>query len=136
MVLDANVIIAATLSSGGTTGQVLRAWLEGAYELVASPHLLEELAQALAYPKVRARVTEAEADELLDFLRQRADVQEDPTGPPPRRSVDPDDDYLVALAEAVRAVIVSGDHHLLDLGDELPVYSPAAFRAMLVVQDG
>lgn len=124
------------LSSGGTTGQVLRAWLDGAYELVASPHLLDELARALAYPSIRARVTEADAEELLDLLRQRADVQDDPVGPPPRRSVDPDDDYLVALAEAVQAVIVSGDRHLLDLRDELPAYSPAAFLAVLAAQDG
>jgi len=56
-------------------------------------------------------------------------------GPPPRRSVDPDDDYLVALAEAAQAVLVSGDRHLLDLGGKLP-YSPAAFLALLAAQDG
>jgi len=130
------VIIAATLSSAGTTGRVLQAWLDGAYELVASPLLLDELARALAYPKIRARVTEAEAEELLDLLRQGADVEKDPVGPPPRRSVDPDDDYLIALAEAAQTVIVSGDHHLLDLGHALPIYSPAAFLALLAVQDG
>lgn len=134
-VLDANVIIAAALSPAGTTSRVLRAWLNGEYELVVSPLLLAELARALTYPKIRARVTEAEAEELLDLLRQSADVENDPPGPPRRRSVDPDDDYLIALAEAAQAVIVSGDHHLLDLRDQLPVYPPAGFLALLGAQD-
>ncbi|HUP69036.1 MAG TPA: hypothetical protein VM142_04385 [Acidimicrobiales bacterium] len=47
------------------------------------------------------------------------------------KSADPKDDYLIALASASQAVIVSGDRHLLDLGDDLPVYSPAAFLAII-----
>ena len=43
----------------------------------------------------------------------------------------PGDDYLIALAEASRAAIVSGDGHLLGLRDELPVYSPAELLALL-----
>ncbi|MGI8578783.1 MAG: hypothetical protein ACR2KG_12925 [Nocardioidaceae bacterium] len=42
-----------------------------------------------------------------------ADLHPDP-GPPPARVRDPDDDYLVALAEATAAVIVTGDADLLD----------------------
>jgi predicted nucleic acid-binding protein len=45
--------------------------------------------------------------------------------------VDPGDDYLIALAAAARAVIVSGDRHLLDMRDELPVQSPAGFLAAI-----
>ncbi|MGI8686712.1 MAG: putative toxin-antitoxin system toxin component, PIN family [Acidimicrobiales bacterium] len=135
-VLDVNVVIAAALSPAGTTSSVLRAWLDGSYELVVSPLLLDELERALAYPKIRARVTAAEADELVDLLRLSADVEDDPAGPPPIRSADPGDDYLVALAEAAGAVIVSGDRHLLDLGDRLPVYTPAEFLALLDAHEG
>ena len=39
----------------------------------------------------------------------------------------PGDDYLVALAAARQAILVSGDRDLLDLSDEIPVFSPAAF---------
>ena len=31
-----------------------------------------------------------------------------------------------------RSVVVSGDHHLLDLPDRLPVHSPAAFLELLI----
>jgi predicted nucleic acid-binding protein len=48
----------------------------------------------------------------------------DPTDTPPRRSQDPDDDYLIALAASHKSALVSGDQHLLALTKELPVYSP------------
>lgn len=130
-VLDPNVIISALLSPSGSPAKAVRAWLDGAYDLVVSPLLLDELERALTYPKIRKRVTPAEAQELLELLRTEGDSREDPTDAPPVRSSDPGDDYLIALAAASQAIIVSGDRHLLDLGDDLPVYSPAAFLAVI-----
>jgi putative PIN family toxin of toxin-antitoxin system len=134
-VLDANVIISALLSPRGSPAKVLRLWLDGAYEVVVSPLLLEELDGALGYPKLRARVTTAESQELLELLRREGDLRDDPTGAPPVRSPDPGDDYLITLATASKAVIVSGDRHLLDLGADLPVYSPADFIAVIEADD-
>jgi predicted nucleic acid-binding protein len=51
----------------------------------------------------------------------------DPEDAPSTRSRDPGDDYLIALAEREQAVLVSGDHHLLELEAQIPVFSPAAF---------
>lgn len=133
-VLDPNVIISALLAAGGSPAKVLRAWLDGAYDLVASGRLLAELERALSYPKLRKRITRTEATELVDLLRRDAQMLDDPKGPPLVRSPDPGDDYLIALAAAARAVIVSGDGHLLSLAEHLPVYSPAAFLTLL--EDG
>ncbi len=55
----------------------------------------------------------------------------DPEVPPEVRSPDPNDDYLIALASASRSVLVSGDTELLGLSDQIPVYSPAEFLAMI-----
>jgi len=51
----------------------------------------------------------------------------------PRRAVprDPGDDYLVALAAASSAVLVSSDRYQLEMSGDLPIYSPAAFLATL-----
>jgi putative PIN family toxin of toxin-antitoxin system len=130
-VLDANVIISGLISPHGAPARVLLAWVEGSYDLVVSALLLEELERALDYPKLREQVTQAEAQELLALLRREADLRDDPPGPPPLRSADPGDDYLVCLAAETQSVIVSGDRHLLDLRGELPVYAPAAFLALI-----
>jgi uncharacterized protein len=130
-VLDPNVLISALLTPAGAPARVLLAWLEGAFELVVSPLLLAELERALAYPKIAERVEPAEAAELIALLHRQADVSNDPLAPPRIHAPDADDDYLIALAEAARAVIVSGDAHLLGLADRLPVYSPAEFLTHL-----
>jgi putative PIN family toxin of toxin-antitoxin system len=135
-VLDPNVIIAAVLSPHGAPAKVLRAWLNGAYELVVSPLLLAELERALAYPKLRARVTAGEAAELIALLGRHADVAADGTPHPGLRSADPGDDYLIALAAARSAMLVSGDRHLLDLAARIPVESPASFLARLARDSG
>ena len=131
--VDPNVVIAAALSPGGAPARVLRAWLEGAFEMVVSPKLIAELDRALAYPKLRKRIPAGDAAQLVDLLQGLAESHPDPPGPPPVRSTDPGDDYLVALAASTNSVIVSGDRHLLTLGDHLPVFSPAVF---LIELDG
>ncbi|HEX9890234.1 MAG TPA: putative toxin-antitoxin system toxin component, PIN family [Nitriliruptorales bacterium] len=135
-VLDVNVLIAAVLSANGAPAAAVRAWLDGAYELVVSPLVLEELERALRYPKLRRRVSTSEARELVDLLGSAGDLRDDPQDPPRVVSADPGDDYLVALAAATRSVIVSGDRHLLDLCEDLPVYSPREFLEFLRTVDG
>lgn len=126
-VLDTNVLVAALLSPRGAPAGLLRRWLEGAFEVVVSPLLLAELQRVLAYPKIRTRVSEAEAEAFVAPLTAGATLVEDPGGASPARMPDPKDDYLVALAEASRSVIVSGDQHLLSFAGSLPVQSPAEF---------
>lgn len=126
-ILDPNVIISAVLSPRGTPARVLRAWLEGRFELLASPLLLAELERALSYPKLRERIGETAGRKLVGWLGREATVVPDPPDAPATRSADPGDDYLLALAENERAVLVSGDQHLLALSDDLPVFSPRQF---------
>jgi len=126
-VLDPNLIVSAVLSRGGSPAKVLRSWIEGAYELVVSPALLDELARVLQYPKITARVGPDEAEELVDLLRRHAEVVDDATMDLAVTSPDPDDEYLIALGAKAKAVIVSGDSDLLGLADRIPVLSPAEF---------
>jgi putative PIN family toxin of toxin-antitoxin system len=130
-ILDPNVIISALLAPDGSPAKVLRAGLDGAYDLVASPLLLAELERALAYSKIRRRIPASDATAAVRLVERQARVVDDPTEPPLVRSPDPGDDYLIALAVAARAVIVSGDRHLLGLDQTSPIHSPAAFLALL-----
>jgi putative PIN family toxin of toxin-antitoxin system len=125
-VLDPNVLVSALLSPRGAPALLIARWLAGDFELVVSTRLLNELRRALSYPKLRQRIPPTDADAYLETLRQSAVVASDPRRPP-GRSADPGDDYLLALAEAERAMLVSGDRHLLDLADRFPVSSPRDF---------
>jgi uncharacterized protein len=129
-VLDPNILIAALLSRSGPPAQILARWLGGEFELIVSESLLAELERGLAYPKLRAHISPAEAAEFCDVLAHAAIAVPDPQTAA-RRSADPGDDYLLALAEAQRAVLVSGDRHLLDLSDELPIQTARGFLDVL-----
>lgn len=130
-VLDPNVLISAILSPNGSPARTIRAGLQGEFEPVVSPLLLAELARALGYPKLRARIEPDEADRFVRWLAATASMAADPADPPSIPSPDPGDDYLIALAESERAALVSGDGHLLELGERLPVFSPARFLRVL-----
>jgi hypothetical protein len=131
VVLDPNVLISALLSPSGAPAQLVRAWRAGALDLVMSPALLDELARALDYPKILNRVPPPEAELWLRLLGDEALVIHDPEEPPPVSCSDPDDDYLISLASAARAVLVSGDTALLALADRIPVRSPAEALSLL-----
>jgi predicted nucleic acid-binding protein len=130
-VLDANVLISAILSPRGTPARLVLAWQAGAFDLVVSPLLLAEVRRALAYPTLVRLVPPADADAFVDWLGRSPELAVDPGGPPPVRSDDPDDDYLIALAAAERALLVSGDGHLASLANRVPVRTPAEFLAEL-----
>jgi putative PIN family toxin of toxin-antitoxin system len=130
-ILDSNVLISAILSSGGSPARLLLAWQAGAFELIVSPALLVELARALTYPKLARLIPPADAEAFVAWISRSATLAMDPGTAPAIRSDDPDDDDLLALAIAERAILVSGDRHLTVLADRLPVRTPADFLASL-----
>jgi putative PIN family toxin of toxin-antitoxin system len=130
-VLDVNVIVSALLAPGGTPARIIEAWQDGQFDIVVSPLLLAEFGRAVAYPKLAGRIAPVLAERMIDWLTGSAILVDDPAAPPPLRSVDPDDDYLLALAAQERALLVTGDAHLLSLDPRLPIKSPAEFLALL-----
>ena len=78
-VLDPNVIISGLLSPSGNAAWLLQAWERGEFELVVSAGLLAELERALAYPKLRRRVTEGDARQVVRWLSQSGTIAADPT---------------------------------------------------------
>ena len=131
VVLDPNILISNLLSPSGSPARLLVGWAGGEFERIVSPLLLEELQRVLGYPKLRARVEGATAAAVIEWLRRSAVVIPDPDEAPVVRSVDPGDDYLIALAMWGRAVLVSGDDHLLRRSPEGPIRSAAEFLGTL-----
>jgi uncharacterized protein len=125
-VLDPNILIAAVLSPSGAPAQLVSRWLAGEFDLIVSEALLDELERALAYPKLRRRIPQDDAAAFVVLLRAAAIVAPG-SETSSHRSADPDDDYLLALAEHERAILVSGDQHLLDLAGTLPIQTARSF---------
>lgn len=119
-VLDANVLASAFIRPQGPSGRILREFVENrAFELVLSPSILAEFRRVLFYPRLRKELdcTDEEIEARVASIGVLADLAE---GKIDVRAVkdDPDDDKYLAAALLGRAgFVVSGDPHLLDLGE-------------------
>lgn len=65
-----------------------------------------------------------DADALVEALKASAELRADPPQRRRQRVRDRNDDYLVALSEAARAAIVSGDADLLEATLNPPAMTP------------
>jgi uncharacterized protein len=131
VVLDANVVVSALLSRVGAPATLIRLWLAGEFDFVASERLVAEIERTLTAPKIRKRLAAADAQAFVALLRGTAELVHDAEEPPALHSADPGDDYLLALAARERVPIVSGDAHLLSLRGRAPVLSPREFLDQL-----
>jgi uncharacterized protein len=127
-VIDPGVLIAGLITPGGLPSDIIRAWKQGAFELIVSPHLLDELIQTLLRPKFRRWAAENDVVAFVEVLRLAAMVADDPADVEPV-SRDPNDDYLIALAQDAGAhVLVSSDRDLTSIeGNEPPIVTPRRF---------
>lgn len=126
-VLDPGVLVSALITPTGISAKLLLAARAGRFELIASPFLFEELDSVLRRKKFRRYVGFDAVGAYLELLHHDAQLAADPGAAPPIRCADPDDDYLIALAHNQSAALVSGDSHLLELADQIPVFSPVDF---------
>lgn len=128
-VLDSSVFVSALIAPRGTPAKLVIAARGGDFDLIASPLLLAELESVLRRDKFRGYAEIDGVVAYMQFLRREAQLVPDPESPPPVHCADPKDDYLVALAHDQKAVLVSGDRHLLDLAGKIPIFSPGEFLA-------
>jgi len=115
LVLDPNVLVAAAISRQGPPALLLQVVAAGAAVLVVSPLLLLELGEVLRRDKFRRWLALEDVEEYLQAVALLSEQEADPPSEGLARVCrDPDDDYLVFLAEQVQAtLLVSGDKDLL-----------------------
>jgi putative PIN family toxin of toxin-antitoxin system len=118
--------------AGGWFPLMLAAIEDGRLEPVMSVALLEELADAVARPRMRKWFEVGDADDFTDALRAKSRLCEPVNEITACR--DPDDNYLLALAETAGADhLVSRDEDLLVLGHwrDTAIIPPSRFLQVL-----
>lgn len=110
VVLDTNVSVSA-YGFGGKPADVMRAAIEGEFELVTSPVILAEVAEkleaVLGFDRARTVAVIRQIARLSTIVRPRVQLRV--------VADDADNRILEAATEANADFIVSGDRHLLDL---------------------
>jgi putative PIN family toxin of toxin-antitoxin system len=135
VVLDTNVVVSAAINPKGPPAEIIKAWRAGHFSWVTSTPLLDELTRVLASRRLR-RYLAWNSQELKEFVGLVAEVARVVE---PCRTVnviagDPADNrVLEAAMEAKADYIVSGDSHLLNLGEfeGILILSPVRFLTVL-----
>jgi putative PIN family toxin of toxin-antitoxin system len=134
-VLHANVFVSAAIHPGGPPGRIIKRFLRpDGFTLVLSEAIVEEVLRALEYPKVR-RYVHRDLDAALWFedlvvLAELVPGTVQVSGV----STDPDDDkHLAAAVAGLASFVVTGDPHLLTVGQYEGIRSvtPRAFLDLL-----
>lgn len=131
-VVDPGVLISSLISPRGAPGELAQRWIEGEFQLLWSPQLLNELELVCARPRFREWFSLDEATIIVGLIRDAGEACADvPTDAPP--PPDDGDRYLIDLAVASRAdCLVTGDAALLSHTVQgLRIASPRALIAVL-----
>ncbi len=137
VVLDTNVLASGFISAGGAPGQALAFWASGAYELIVSAPILQEIERTLAKPYFHARYRPDQVAGALKRLRQHAvltPITVDVRGV----ATHPEDDLVLATAISAAAdLLVTGDRRLREAGEHrgVTILTPREFLDLLARQD-
>ena len=134
LVLDTNVIISALLSPDGPPAEIIKLWEADRIEVATSLVLLAELERVLEYHRVREHFEDpSSVTVLLKRFRVVATLVE--TGPDlDVIERDPSDNRFLECAVAANAsYIISGDDHLLAIGEYrgIVILKPADFLLVM-----
>ena len=138
VVLDTNILFSALISPHGAPDTIYRAWRMARFEVVTSRAQLDEIRRASRYPKLQAVLQPARVGVMINNL-QRALVLEQL--PRDFEADDPDDAFLLAMADAGRAdYLVTGDRRagLLERGHSgrARILTPAMFCSEVLKRRG
>lgn len=132
-VFDANVIVSGFAGRAGAPVALIDAWRSGAFQLVISDYILDEVDRAWLKPYFRQRFPPGRRLQVLRMLRRRAEVISAATpvhGVAPHRHDDP---ILSAAISANVDYLVTGDYELLSVRRfmQVDILRPDAFLALL-----
>jgi putative PIN family toxin of toxin-antitoxin system len=108
VVLDTNILLSALMVRHTPPDRIYTAWVQTKFELATSEVQITELRAVSRRPELRSRLRPSEVGHLVNELRALALFFADL--PDVTASPDPDDNFLLAIAQASQAdYLVTGD---------------------------
>jgi uncharacterized protein len=132
VVIDTNVIVIGILSRKGAPAELINVWRERRFLLLSSSDIVNEVRAVMQYPRIRHKyhLSDDEIEQTMTLLEHDALLVAGDSKVAGSVPDDPQDEMFLACALDGQAdVIVSGDHHLLDLGvfRDIPIISARQF---------
>lgn len=115
-VLDTNVLISAVISTG-TSHEVLVEGFEGSYTVVVSPETVQEFEDTLLKYPDKFGMSQEEVEKERDTVEFFAEFVNPETELDVVEEDESDNMFLEAAVSADAEYVVSGDPHLLEMGE-------------------
>ena len=119
VVLDANVYVSSLINTQGNPKRIMERWKQNQFDVLVSASIIDEIGRVLRYPRIvkRHKQDEGAIQSFLELLSSQA-VMVEPTIVVDAIKIDESDNrYLECAVEGKARYIISGDKHLLDLGE-------------------
>ncbi len=135
VVLDANIFVSALISDKGNPARIINRWLAGEFDLLLSRPIIDEILKVTGYERIQNKYAKVR-ENRLEFV---ALVEENGIWAEPSETIDivsadeSDNRYIECAVTGNAQYIVSGDQHLLDIGDYqgIIIVTPAMFITLL-----
>ena len=126
VVLDTNVIISALLAKDGNPARIFELFLNGTILNYTSKEILDEIREVLSRPHFAISL---ETQSFVMNALENYSIIITPESKIHAVDHDPDDNKFIDCALSAKAVIISGDNHLLKLKkcQEVYILSPREF---------
>jgi hypothetical protein len=135
VVLDANIYVSALINAKGNPSRIILAWERGEFDVLISEAILDEIGRVLRFPRIvkRHRQEENSIQRFLRLLENEALLVEPDQALNVIKVDESDNRYLECALEGKAQYVVSGDNHLLDIGEYrgILILAPVVFVAIL-----
>ena len=139
VVLDANIYVSSMLNNHGNPKRIMAMWEQGDFDVLVSESIIDEVGRVLRYPRIvkRHKQDEEAIERFLKLLASEAVIVEPAEVLDVVQEDESDNRYLECAIEGKAQYVVSGDQHLLKLGEYkgIIIIPPAAFVALLERED-
>lgn len=139
IVLDANIYVSSMVNNQGNPKRIMAMWEQGDFDVLASKSIIDEVGRVLRYPRIvkRHKQDEEAIERFLKLLASEAVIVKPAEVLDVVQEDESDNRYLECAIEGKPQYVVSGDQHLLKLGEYkgIMIIPPAAFVALLERED-
>jgi putative PIN family toxin of toxin-antitoxin system len=131
IVLDTNIYISNLISDKGNPAKIVRWWLEGEFDVLVTQPIINEILRVTGYERIQKKYAKVRENRLeyAALISEQA-VWIEPLEKLNVIVADESDNRYVECAVAGHAqYIISGDEHLLELGEYegIMILTPASF---------
>lgn len=139
VVLDANIYISSLISDKGNPATIINKWLSGEFEVLLSQPIVSEIKRVTGYERLQKKYKKIR-EYRLEFVEliTKQGIWIEPTEVLSIVTADESDNRYLECAIAGGAIyVVSGDEHLLDIGNHqgISIITPAAFVTLLDIDE-